>query len=211
MSFYNKKMYRLFLGLSLPKDVSESILMLSDGILHSDWVPSENYHITLRFFGDVDKATADDIVNTLDEMDFKPFTVQLSGCGVFPPKGPPRSLWVGLKKNAEIVQFRKKIDSTLRDLRLESDPRTFHPHVTISRFQEDRVSDLEVAQFLQKNYDFSSSIFEVTQYHLYSSKKSKHGSVYEQEVDFELTPPLIRDSSRQSGFDYFRNKHLKKT
>ena len=54
----------------------------------------ENYHITLRFIGDVDGRTADEIVDRLDRLDGPEFELSLNGIGSFGSK-KPHSIWAG--------------------------------------------------------------------------------------------------------------------
>ena len=55
-------MPRLFAALELPRDTTMSLSLLRGGLPGARWIDVENYHITLRFIGDVDGPTADEIV-----------------------------------------------------------------------------------------------------------------------------------------------------
>ena len=54
-------MIRLFFGLELPGDLRERIMSLGGGIDRARFVPAENLHISLRFIGEVDEPTMQDI------------------------------------------------------------------------------------------------------------------------------------------------------
>ncbi|HET6224144.1 MAG TPA: 2'-5' RNA ligase family protein, partial [Dongiaceae bacterium] len=52
---------RLFVALSLPEDVRWQLSLLCSGLPNVRWVPPENFHITLRFIGEVDGGEMQDI------------------------------------------------------------------------------------------------------------------------------------------------------
>ena len=49
-------MPRLFTALEIPPEIGQSLAMLRGGLPGARWVEPENYHLTLRFIGDVDGA-----------------------------------------------------------------------------------------------------------------------------------------------------------
>ena len=51
-------MPRLFTALEIPADVGQSLSMLRGGLPGARWIDPENYHLTLRFIGDIDDALA---------------------------------------------------------------------------------------------------------------------------------------------------------
>jgi hypothetical protein len=57
---------RLFVGLELPWEMRARLAMLSgSGIPGAKWVPIENYHLTLRFIGEVPPYRAEDLDEAL--------------------------------------------------------------------------------------------------------------------------------------------------
>ena len=57
---------RLFTGLEIPHDVAFALSLKKGGLPGARWIDKENYHITLRYVGDVDNRTANEVVSTLD-------------------------------------------------------------------------------------------------------------------------------------------------
>jgi len=49
-------MPRLFTGLEIPPQVAQSLAMMRGGLPGARWIDPENYHLTLRFIGDIDDA-----------------------------------------------------------------------------------------------------------------------------------------------------------
>ena len=56
-------MPRLFTGLELPDAVVGQLALTRGGVAGARWMEPEDYHITLRFIGDIDARTARDIVD----------------------------------------------------------------------------------------------------------------------------------------------------
>ena len=56
-------MPRLFTGLEIPKALGETLSLLRGGLPGARWIDPENYHVTLRFIGDVDDDIADEPVS----------------------------------------------------------------------------------------------------------------------------------------------------
>ena len=54
-------MPRLFTGLEIPADISQELASYRGGLPGARWVDPENYHITLRFIGDVDHSVAREV------------------------------------------------------------------------------------------------------------------------------------------------------
>jgi 2'-5' RNA ligase len=59
-------MPRLFTALEIPHDAAMSLALLRGGLPGARWIDAENYHITLRFIGDVEGHVADEFANALD-------------------------------------------------------------------------------------------------------------------------------------------------
>ncbi|WP_233560321.1 2'-5' RNA ligase family protein [Oleomonas cavernae] len=55
-------MIRLFVALPLPQSVRNLLSFVGGGIPGARWTLPENFHITLKFIGNVDERVADDIV-----------------------------------------------------------------------------------------------------------------------------------------------------
>ena len=85
-------MPRLFTALEIPRNAAMSLSLLRGGLPGARWIDVENYHITLRFIGDIDNRTADEVVNRLDRIERPEFQINLTGIGSFGSK-KPHSIW----------------------------------------------------------------------------------------------------------------------
>ena len=66
-------MPRLFTGLEIPAEIGQTLSSLRGGLPGARWIDPENYHVTLRFIGDIDghllkQSTAGDIVRNTPAM-----------------------------------------------------------------------------------------------------------------------------------------------
>ena len=48
-------MPRLFTALEIPPDIADRLSSLRGGLSNARWITPENYHVTLRFIGDIDE------------------------------------------------------------------------------------------------------------------------------------------------------------
>jgi RNA 2',3'-cyclic 3'-phosphodiesterase len=177
-------MERLFVAIPLPEVIKQQILLLSGGIHEARWQTSDQLHLTLRFIGEVDGATAVDIVDGLSTLRADAFNLQLTNVGVFGPKGRERLLWVGVKPSDALVHLRDRVESVLVRGGLEPERRKFRPHATIARLKgarHDRLND-----FVAAHSAFETPAFEVVEFALYSSFLSRSGSTYTLEAAYPL-------------------------
>ena len=77
-------MPRLFTGLEVPYDVQLALSLKRGGLSGARWIDPENYHITLRFIGDVDNHVADEVSYELDRLSYaESFRIRLSHLVIF--------------------------------------------------------------------------------------------------------------------------------
>lgn len=75
---------------------SNNIISNSEDTLK--YVNRNNFHFTLKFFGDVNNKNITDIKKSVDNVlnSYSKFTIDISGFGAFPNKNKPRVLWIGI-------------------------------------------------------------------------------------------------------------------
>jgi 2'-5' RNA ligase len=176
-------MPRLFTALEIPRNVAMSLSLLRGGIPGARWIDVENYHITLRFIGDVDGRTADEIVDRLDRIDRPEFQATLTGIGSFGSK-KPHSVYAGVSPSPEMYALQAEIERICQRIGLPPDPRKFTPHVTLARLKNCRLD--EVVHYLSGRGNFYTAPFMVNRFVLLSSKESVGGGPYLTEEIFPL-------------------------
>lgn len=168
-------MPRLFTALEIPRDAALSLSLLRGGLPGARWIDVENYHLTLRFIGDVEGHVADEIANALDRVRRPAFPLTLSGVGAFGGK-KPHSVWAGVLASPDLSSLQAEIERICQRLGLPADPRKFTPHVTLARLKNSSPED--VARYLSSRGNFAAMPFRVSRFVLMSSKESVGGGPY---------------------------------
>lgn len=176
-------MPRLFIALEIPRSVALSLSLLRGGLPGARWIDVENYHITLRFIGDIDGRTADEVVARLDRIDRPEFNLRLNGIGSFGSK-KPHSIWAGVEPSPDLLALQGEMERLCQRIGLPPDPRKFTPHVTLARLKASRIDD--VIHYLSGRGNFHSAPFLVSRFVLMSSKESVGGGPYLKEEIFPL-------------------------
>jgi 2'-5' RNA ligase len=175
---------RLFVGLELPWEMKQCLGMLAGGIPGARWVPPVNYHLTLRFIGEVPAHRAEEIDLALGSLRGRGFLLTLAGMGTFAKGGRDTQLWVGVERNPALEHLQGKIETALQRAGLEPVRRRFTPHVTLARL--DNAVPGKLAAFVQAHNLFRAEPMQVDNFVLFSSQLGKEASVYEAEVAYPL-------------------------
>lgn len=111
------------------------------------WVRPDRMHLTLVFLGEMADARVPAIVDAIGhDVDAVRFDVAFGGIGVFPPRGAPKVVWIGVTAGArELVDLQRRIAERLAPLGVELDSRPFQPHLTLGRWRDSRGSDRQRA------------------------------------------------------------------
>ncbi len=95
-------MPRLFTALAVPPEIAAGLAAFRGGLPGARWVEPADFHVTLRFLGDVERTTAEDFLECLGEMRQRgPLTVTLEGLGAF-GGGKPRALFAAIHPSPPI-------------------------------------------------------------------------------------------------------------
>ncbi len=179
-------MPRLFTGLEIPESLGRSLAFLRGGLPGAKWIDVENHHITLRFIGDVDERTADEIAEELARVRRRRFEVRIEGVMAFGGK-QPHSLVAKVAPSAPLAELQGEHERICQRLGLPAEPRRFTPHVTIARCKGS--SHEAVAEWLALRGGFSGGAFVAERFVLYSSRASRGGGPYVTEGQWELEVP----------------------
>ncbi len=176
-------MPRLFTGLEIPSDLASDLSMLRGGLSGARWIDSEDYHMTLRFIGDIDGATARDVSGALEQIKRPPFTVTLDGLGSF-GGDRPRAIIAKAKPALPLVELQAEQERLMRRIGIPPEPRKFTPHITLARLRD--ASAGAVAAYLATRGFFLLRRFEATRFVLFSSRTSTGGAPYVVEAAYPL-------------------------
>ena len=142
------------------------------------WVQPTRMHVTLAFFGDIGDAKAREVIDAMSpDLDVSPFAAVFDRFGVFPARGRPRVLWLGVGEGArEMAEVQRRVTDRLDRLDVALEPRPFHPHLTLARWRTSRPADGQRALSADRHADVARVIVDhVTLYH---SRLTSAGSTY---------------------------------
>jgi 2'-5' RNA ligase len=168
------------------------------------WVEAANLHLTLHFFGELDDARHEAMRAALSTPPFSTpaFDVSLSGAGVFPPSGPTRVIWLGVRdtdsdtdsggvsNSAQMQTIYADVQSRLEPLGLqERATRGFTPHLTLGRVRTPNATLGRAIRDTLQGAPAPSTTFRVPHITLYQSRLSPKGPSYHVIAQFPLVAP----------------------
>jgi len=171
-------MMRLFAGLTLPDPVIDRLQGMTGGIPGLRWVAPENLHITLRFFGDTDRAQAEDLVGALSRIEAPALSLSIDGVGLFGlnKRQRQKQLYANVRPDTALAHLNRKIEQVAQQVGYAPESRRFHPHVTLARFR--KTDDGRLDQFLMANAHLFVPDFQVAGFTLFESHMLSDGAVY---------------------------------
>lgn len=193
-------MPRLFTGLEVPRLLADQLSLLQGGLQNGGnkarWIDRDDFHVTLRFIGDIDHAMAREVVLALDAVRRGPLTLRIDGLGAF-GGNKPHLVFARIVPNAELTELQAQQDRILKRLGLAPERRNFIPHITLARCRG--FSSDAVAHWLAMRGGVMDIPFEVERFVLYSSRDSVGGGPYVVEEDYPLIPPLVASACDLEG------------
>jgi 2'-5' RNA ligase len=176
-------MPRLFTALEIPAEVGRSLAMLRGGLPGARWIDPENYHLTLRFIGDINDGLAREIAFMLGNVNRLSFELRLDGLTSFGGRRP-RAVVAVAARTQQLFELQAEHERLMQRVGLEPEGRKYTPHVTLARLRD--TSSFEVAEYLSARAAFRSPPFSVSRFVLFSSRASIGGGPYVVEAAYPL-------------------------
>jgi 2'-5' RNA ligase len=133
---------RAFFCLPLDADVRAGIARTAERIrrearMSASWVEPDNYHITLRFLGDIEPSSTVRLKILAAEaaMGCGSFSLALREVGAFPSVDRARVLWVGGRAPEGFRSLVESLSKGLSDLGFPDEPKPTVAHATIARLK----------------------------------------------------------------------------
>lgn len=174
-------MPRLFTGVEIPSDIGQALSSLRGGLPGARWIDPENYHLTLRFIGDVDDAIANEVESLLGRVKRGAFDLHLDGLTSFGGR-KPRAVVANVAAEQALFDVQAEQERLMQRIGLEPEGRKYTPHVTLARLRES--SSRDVAEYLAARGFFRTSPFKVSRFVLFSSRASTGGGPYIVEASY---------------------------
>lgn len=169
---------RLFVALRPPRPVRELLLAAAHGVDGARWQADEQLHLTLRFVGEADGRTADDLCAALGSLAAEAPEVRVAGAGLFDRRGRLEALWAGVAPREPLAALHRKADRACVAAGLPPEGRAYVPHVTLARLG--RTADPFAARdWVARHQALGSAPFRLDRLILYRSHLGGEGAAYE--------------------------------
>jgi 2'-5' RNA ligase len=142
------------------------------------WVSPERSHLTLVFLGHLDAAGVPPVVEAMTlDVAAAPFAVTFGGLGMFPLRGAPRVLWLGVSDGIDALRLlQRRMAARIAACGIALEAREFRPHLTLGRWASSRPADrTRVLRAARPDAVARQPVAGVT---LYESRLSASGAAY---------------------------------
>jgi 2'-5' RNA ligase len=175
---------RLFAGLAPPDHIAEALKPCQQGLRGARWTPPENFHITLRFFGEIAEAAAEVLDDHLGAIRQAPFALSLAGAGVFGAETGRAAVFAALAPSEPLARLAGKCESAAQRAGLPKDPRTWRPHLTLAYL--DGPPGPAAGAWVAGHNLLKTPPWRTDRFFLYSSRLGRQGPRYDVEREYPL-------------------------
>jgi 2'-5' RNA ligase len=179
-------MPRLFTAIEIPREIGDRLAMLRGGLPGARWVDRENYHMTLRFVGDIDMDVAEEVAHGLARVRRSSFAVRIDSVGSLGTR-KPHAIVARVAPSPALVELQAEQERIIQRIGLPAEQRKFTPHITLARLRG--AAPRAIAEYLSVRGGFSAGPFEASRFVLYSSRASTGGGPYIVEEAYPLGLP----------------------
>src|SRR4051794_20751470 len=117
-------MHRLFVAIRPPEAIRDLLVDAIGDTPDFRWQDDEQLHLTLRFVGEVDRPTADDLADLLGRVRTAKFSIRIKGVGRFEQRNSG-ALWAGVEPKAPVAALAAKVERACLNAGLEPERRAF--------------------------------------------------------------------------------------
>lgn len=147
----------------------------------ANWVPRENYHVTLLFLGEVDARETPAVCRAASAVTRarEPFRLGTGGLGCFPNAKKPRTLWAGVTAgSSELRALHAGLEAAMLDLGCyRREERSYEPHLTLARFDTPSAEGV-VEEVMSEHATWSAGDTGVTEVLILTSDLTRKAPVY---------------------------------
>lgn len=178
--------YRLFVAVETPEAVKAE-LEKAQRVLRSElpgsatrWVKPEQFHLTLKFLGNVDAAKVEALTAALTGVSasYPSQNLRALGIGAFPNLRRPRVLWAGVEdEDGHLLPMQRAIEEAVAPFANEKAEERFHGHLTLARFNQLNRGEIQaIERFAWSLTDRVFGQWEANAIHLMRSELSSQGA-----------------------------------
>lgn len=183
--YIHNKMLRSFIAIPIEKqEIIDNVHSIQNKIKKTSasikYVKQKNFHILLKFLGNISNNTKSKIIPLLSEISNKhsSFNIKIEGVDVFPSLNYIRVIWVGVSKGKrQLEKLSKDIENFLTKINIPKENRKYIPHITLGRMNSGKNKE-EVKKIIENNKDSNFGEIEVNEFKLFKSDLTKKGPIY---------------------------------
>jgi 2'-5' RNA ligase len=175
---------RSFIAIELTAEVRSVLDNVQQGLktlgLKAKWVRPASIHLTLKFLGNIEPATIEDIGKAMAEAagDCAPFTLTVGGIGFFPGIKRARVVWAGLGgATGALLNLQRNLADRLETLGIAQEKRPFKAHLTLGRLRQ-TVNPHILGRAMAEYADLGNLEFSADRIILFRSDLKPTGAVY---------------------------------
>lgn len=136
--------YRLFVALTAPEPVrgevekAQAELRACVPQARVTWTRREQFHLTLKFLGNVAGERVAQLVETAEDAcrGFAPLRLRAEGVGCFPDARSPRVVWLGVRDLEEALpRLQRAIETACAGFTVQPRQERFSSHLTLGRIK----------------------------------------------------------------------------
>lgn len=166
---------RLFVAVDVPPDIVHQIETVKEKLAATKadvrWVSSHNYHVTVKFIGEVEEPRVPELLDRVERAaaQVPAFEVEVEGIDRLPEKGPARVIMSRiLSPDNRMTKLHRLVDSAVGGMGLPLDTRVLLPHLTLGRVRTNHGVNRLLRLVEKHDLDFFGS-FLVTNVCVYQS------------------------------------------
>lgn len=124
-------------GDEMSRRIAETVAGLRGRLAGLRWVSDASVHLTLRFLGPSSAASLERLEGLLRQAaaGCPPIQAFFSGLGVFPERGSPRVLWLGVTLPPAALALQAACESAAVSVGFPRETRAYRPHLTLARWR----------------------------------------------------------------------------
>jgi 2'-5' RNA ligase len=177
---------RLFIALETDRSLHPAIAAVQERLRDAGadvkWTPPPQWHVTLKFLGDVDDAKAPDIAAAVRRAadGCNRLSLRLGPLGTFPGGPKPRVVWARVSHpDAGLLGLVEAVDRELVPLGFRSESHIFRAHLTLGRVKSETGNEKLLAE-VARNSDWFGGAWEAKEIVLFKSILKPTGAEYEE-------------------------------
>ena len=189
-------MPRLFTAIDLPPADADRLAVFCESLdppFDARWTPRGNFHITVRFIGDVDDERMPAIKEALAAIEAPPVPIRPTGLGVLPSRRHPRVLTVRIDRTDALDTLYEGVQDALASVGVDRERRSYKPHVTLARMDDPAPRAVHSFHSSIDQDELPLSNFVADRLLLYESTLTPEGAQHEIRSEFMLNPTSTRN------------------